>query len=87
MKTSLEEIGAFDAKTHLSSLLEKVQQGKSFIITKRGKRIAELRPIRPSQNHSRTAGTLKGKISMAPNFDAPIEQFKNYMPSAKEAKK
>ena len=84
MKTRLEEIGAFDAKTHLSSLLEKVQQGKSFFITKRGKRIAELRPISPTRKHSRKAGTLQGKIRTAPNFDAPIAQFNHYMPSVKK---
>lgn len=38
-----KEIGAFEAKTHLSSLLEKVQRGQSFYITKRGKRVALLK--------------------------------------------
>lgn len=36
------EIGAFEAKTHLSSLLEKVRQNELFYITKHGKRIAIL---------------------------------------------
>ncbi len=38
------EIGAFETKTHLSSLLEKVQRGMAFYITKRGKRVAVLQP-------------------------------------------
>ena len=28
----------------------------------------------------RKAGTLKGKIKMAPDFDEPLDCFKDYMP-------
>lgn len=35
-------IGAFAAKTHLSSLLKKVSQGEEVLITKRGKAVARL---------------------------------------------
>jgi prevent-host-death family protein len=38
------EIGAFDAKTRLSEILRKVEQGERFTITKRGKAIANLVP-------------------------------------------
>ena len=33
------EVGAFEAKTHLSALLEKVKSGEEVLITKRGKAI------------------------------------------------
>jgi prevent-host-death family protein len=39
-----EIIGAFEAKTHLSSLLDRAAQGARFIITKRGRPVAELVP-------------------------------------------
>jgi len=39
----IEEVGAFEAKTHLSALLERVQRGAAFYITKRGKRVALLK--------------------------------------------
>lgn len=39
------EIGAYDAKTRLSELLEKVREGASFTITRHGQPIAELRPV------------------------------------------
>jgi prevent-host-death family protein len=74
-----EEIGAFEAKTHFSRLLQKVQAGKHFYITKHGKRVAELRPA-PRASGGRIGGTLKGKIWMAPDFDEPLEDFKDYMP-------
>ena len=38
------EVGAFEAKTHLSALLEKVKNGEEVLITKRGKAIARLIP-------------------------------------------
>lgn len=41
---SIETIGSFDAKTHLSKLLERVAQGESFLITRRGVPVARLLP-------------------------------------------
>jgi len=35
-------VGAFEAKTHLSSLLEKVAAGEEVVITKHGKAVARL---------------------------------------------
>lgn len=37
-------VGAFDAKTHLSSLLDKVEAGEEVVITRHGKPIARLVP-------------------------------------------
>ena len=71
------EIGAFEAKTHLSELLEKVGQGKTFHITKRGHPMAELRPIAATACRPRF-GADKGKIKMAGDFDAPIPEMRDY---------
>jgi len=40
-----EKIGAFEAKTHFSQLIEKVEHGTDFIITKRGKPVAKIVPF------------------------------------------
>ena len=40
----MREIGAFEAKTHLSALLDAVAAGESVIITKRGRPVARLVP-------------------------------------------
>ena len=42
------EVGTFEAKTHLSALLEKVSQGQEVLITKRGEPIARLVPAQRS---------------------------------------
>lgn len=41
----MTNIGAFEAKTHLSRLLEQVAAGEKFVITRHGKPVAQLVPI------------------------------------------
>ena len=43
------KIGAFEAKTHLSSLLDKVAQEEDMLITRRGVPVARLIPARQAQ--------------------------------------
>ena len=43
------EVGAFEAKTYLSSLLEKANRGEEVLITKRGKAVARLVPAKQAQ--------------------------------------
>jgi prevent-host-death family protein len=40
-----EQIGAFEAKTHFSQILDKASHGADFIITKRGKPVAKIIPF------------------------------------------
>ena len=44
----MREIGAFEAKTHLSELLAEVEAGASVTITRRGKPVARLVPVTPA---------------------------------------
>ncbi|MCL2294836.1 MAG: type II toxin-antitoxin system prevent-host-death family antitoxin [Spirochaetes bacterium] len=39
------QVGAFEAKTRFSQILEDVQQGVDYIITKRGKPVAKIIPF------------------------------------------
>lgn len=41
----MKTIGTFEAKTHLSSLLEQVERGEEITITRHGKAIARLVPV------------------------------------------
>jgi len=43
----IQQIGAFEAKTRLSELLEKVQRGQVFHITRRGQPVAVLSGLHP----------------------------------------
>lgn len=67
-------VGAFDAKTHLNSLLKKVAKGATIQITRRGVPVAKLVPVeaKEAQNPSDLArdirelrkGVTLGKISL-----------------------
>jgi prevent-host-death family protein len=41
----MDTVGAFEAKTHLSALLERVEKGESFTITRHGTPVARLVPV------------------------------------------
>lgn len=75
MKT--ETIGSFAAKTHFAALLEKAQQGKVFVVTKRGRPVAQLGP---TDRHGPRPifGSAKGRVRMAPDFDAPLTDMGEY---------
>ncbi|MBV9386984.1 MAG: type II toxin-antitoxin system Phd/YefM family antitoxin [Chroococcidiopsidaceae cyanobacterium CP_BM_ER_R8_30] len=46
----MELIGAYEAKTHLPALLERVAKGEEIVITKHGTPIARLVPIENNQH-------------------------------------
>jgi prevent-host-death family protein len=39
------EMGVYEAKTHFADLIERASRGERITITKRGKPVAELRPV------------------------------------------
>jgi len=41
----MRTVGTFEAKTHLSALLEQVERGDEIMITKHGRAIARLVPV------------------------------------------
>jgi prevent-host-death family protein len=71
-------VGAFEAKTHLSKLLDAVEAGKRVVVTRHGKPVAEL--LAPAPAKRPKFGCAKGPgFYMAPDFDEPLECFKEYM--------
>ena len=46
----METVGAYEAKTHLPKLLERVKQGDRITITKHGIPIAVLQPFEPDKH-------------------------------------
>ena len=43
----MRQVGAFEAKTHLSELLATVEAGEEITITRRGRAVARLVPVAP----------------------------------------
>ena len=60
----------YDAKTHLSALVDRAAAGQETVIAKNGKPMAKLVPYRLQPQ--RKPGRFKGKIWIADDFDAPM---------------
>lgn len=58
----------YEAKTHLSKLIEEALKGEEVIISKAGKPLVRLVPFQ-SQTLSRKPGYWKGKGKIAKDFD------------------
>lgn len=63
----MDTIGAFEAKTHLSSLLDRVEKGEKFIITKHGTPVAQLVPV-----DRRNAEQVKAVVRRMEEFAAGL---------------
>jgi len=50
---SCQQIGAFEAKTHFSKIIDQIEKGDEFLITKRGKPVARIVPIKQEKQMSR----------------------------------
>ena len=49
----MSSVGAFEAKTKLAQLLDKVEQGETVTITRRGKAVAQLVPVKADDQQER----------------------------------
>jgi prevent-host-death family protein len=75
---AVKTVGTFEAKTHFSQLLNEVEAGQRIVITRHGKPVAEI--AAPQKKKRARRGCAKGPgFYMAPDFDAPLEDFKEYM--------
>jgi len=61
-------INVQEAKTHLSHYLDEVAKGESFILCKRNKPVAEMRPIACKSIEKRPIGLAKGTFTVPTSF-------------------
>lgn len=66
--TTMITINVQEAKTHLSHYLDEVAKGESFVLCKRNKPVAEIRPIVSKTTTKRPVGLAKGTFSVPPSF-------------------
>jgi prevent-host-death family protein len=71
-------ISLSDAQANLADLIHRLHPGEEVVITENEQPIARIVPTTvPTE---RKLGTLKGTVLyMAPDFDEPLEDFKEYM--------
>ena len=63
-------VNIYEAKTHLSELVERAEGGEEIIIARSGRPVARLVPLRAVRE--RKPGAWRGKVWIAPDFDAPL---------------
>lgn len=66
------------AQKDLPALISEVALGEHVVITRDNVPVAELVPVAP-KNVRPIFGSAKGMIHMSEDFDAPIEDFREYM--------
>jgi prevent-host-death family protein len=70
------EIGAYEAKTHLPALLERVARGEEFTITKHGRPIARLVPVeRTGPDRRREAIERLKLFREGQTLDVPLKEL------------
>jgi antitoxin (DNA-binding transcriptional repressor) of toxin-antitoxin stability system len=69
-----------EAQTKLSELIEGLTPGEEIVITRNERPIARLIGESPPARRPRQPGSARDKILyMAEDFDAPLDDFKEYM--------
>ena len=66
----LSSVTLYEAKTHLSSLIDRAAAGEEIIVSKHGRPLAKIVPLRAVSR--RRPGRAKAKIKMSADFDAPL---------------
>jgi len=67
----MSTVNIHQAKTHFSRLVDLAAGGEEIIIAKAGKPVARLVPY-VIKGAVRRPGTMRGKIRIKKNFDAPL---------------
>lgn len=69
-----------EAQANLRELIGQLSPGEEVVLTENQKPVAILIATSGVQRKPRQPGTLRGTVLyMAPDFNAPLEEFKEYM--------
>ena len=69
-----------EAQASFAELVHRLAPGSEITVTEHGQAVARIVSAIPSRPERRL-GTMRGTvIHIAPDFDAPLDDFKEYMP-------
>jgi prevent-host-death family protein len=68
---AVDTVNLYEAKTHLSELVERAAQGEEIVIAKAGRPLARLVAL-AQRTAPRPLGLLAGQVSVGADFDAPL---------------
>jgi prevent-host-death family protein len=74
-----QTVNIYEAKTHLSKLVDLAAAGQDIVIARAGKPVARLTTIEQPKRKSVVYGLLEGKGWIADDFDDPLpEEIQKY---------
>ena len=69
-----------EAQAKLTDLIHRLAPGEELVITENDSPVARLLSLGANGQSPRRLGTLRGTVlHIAPDFDAPLEDFEEYM--------
>jgi antitoxin (DNA-binding transcriptional repressor) of toxin-antitoxin stability system len=82
--TVMSSITIQEAQAQLSDLIHRLTPGDELVITENNQPVAKLARTELARTEVRKlwpckAGSAEGKIHIAPDFDEPLEEFREYM--------
>ena len=75
----MSTINIQEAQAILCELIHNLTPGEGIVITENDQPVAKLERTQPRQQWPCKAGSAKGKIHIARDFDEPLEEFREYM--------
>ncbi|MBI1258905.1 MAG: DUF2281 domain-containing protein [Chloroflexi bacterium] len=73
----MQRISLEDAQSELQVLVDAAVRGETVLIVGNDDQVVQLVPL-TSRKHARKAGSAKGLITFADDFDAPLPDFDEY---------
>ena len=70
-EAAMETINLYEAKTHLSELVERAAAGEEIVIAKAGRPLARLVPL-AKRTTPRPLGSYAGQVWVGPDFEDPL---------------
>jgi antitoxin (DNA-binding transcriptional repressor) of toxin-antitoxin stability system len=67
-------LNVHEAKTHLSSYLQRLLKGETILLCRRNVPVAELRPIKKDKKSKRPIGLAKGQLKIPKEFFKPLPE-------------
>jgi prevent-host-death family protein len=64
-----ESVNVYEAKTHLSQLLDRAAAGEEIVIARAGRPVARLVALAEPSPRRRVPGAWRGKVTIADDFD------------------
>ena len=73
----MKVVNIHEAKTHLSRLIQEALDGEDIVIARGNQPVVRLALVETARSERRL-GWAKGQVTIADDFDAPLDDFAGY---------